>query len=597
MPAPLPFSNWSIRQTLDVLPDNFTRASVHIIYTLLVFSVIKSLVVITTGYFAGQDNQIMRASVAMVFYIGLIKVLLYSPLRVKLLSHLMLIAGMIIVITNIFIYTLNVNLLTIQFVFMMVLGSFYTLGSKWGITYSIAGTLPVVIFLFLNNREIHSTSNDQELASPGFEILAALNFITIIISHYLFYKAFHNNIKEKEHLNERLRLSVAKANKLAASRSDFLSTMSHELRTPLNSVIGLTELLLQDKPEERQKENLHILQSSSHDLLSLINNVLDINKIDNEKMVLELTPFNLSTLTRNISSGLRVKAEDKNLQLLLDIDDELENIQVNSDPTRLSQVIYNLAGNAIKFTASGTINIQLKCINKIADNVEVLFSISDTGVGIHPDKHASIFEMFTQAESHTTRNYGGTGLGLAIVKQVLKLFDSDIQLESYPGKGSTFSFVIKFSMAEADKQSNSTALPNTSFEHLKLLIAEDNDVNKMIIRKQLNNLNIFPVIVDNGEQAYNAMLSETFDAIFMDLHMPVMNGYETVKQIRACSDPIKSKVYMIAFTASVTEQHHILETGFDDFLYKPVSVDELRKKLEKVSSRLKHCSNKTDAGN
>jgi two-component system, sensor histidine kinase len=591
MNTPLPFFNWSLKKALDVSPDNFTRARINIIFTILIISLVKTFVVIGTGYWGDQPSQLIRAVIAMLLYVVLIKLLLYLPLQIRLYSHLMLLAGLLIVVSSLFIYTHTINLLTVQFVFMMILCSFYTLGSKWGIGYSIAGVLPIAIFLALpGSNSIYGNPNDKELISPGFEILAVLNFVSILLAHYFFYRAFDSNVKEKEQLNEQLRLSVAKANRLAASRSDFLSTMSHELRTPLNSVIGITELLLLDKPEERQKENLKILQSSSHDLLSLINNVLDINKIDSEKMELEMTPFDLSVLIRNICSGLRVKAEDKQLQLQLNIDDQLENLLINSDPTRLSQVIYNLAGNAIKFTSTGRVNIQLKCLEKKANSVDVLFSISDTGVGIHPDRHAAVFETFTQAESHTTRNFGGSGLGLSIVKQVLNLFGSVIQLESSLGSGSTFSFVIKFDTATNAAITIPSKDERPSLEHLKLLIAEDNDINKMIIRKQLNNLNIFPVIVDNGEEAYKANLADTFDAIFIDLHMPVMNGYETAKQIRASSDAKKSTVFLVAFTASVTEQQHILDTGFDDFLYKPVSTDELRKKLERIASNHRRTS-------
>jgi len=584
MDAPLPFFNWSLKKALDVSPDNFTRARINIIFTILIFSLVKTLVVIGTGYWSNQPSHIIRAGIVLVLYTVLIKMLLYAPLRLKLYSHLMLIAGLFIVATNLFIYKSSLNLPTMQFVFMMILCSFYTLGRKCGIAYSIAGILPVVVVFSLPAGFAMQT-NREELASPGFEILAILNFASIIIAHYFFYRAFDKNLKEKQQLNEELQLSVAKANKLAASRSDFLATMSHELRTPLNSVIGITELLLHDKPEERQKEHLKILQSSSQDLLSLINNVLDINKIDLEKMELELTPFDLSQLVRNICAGLRVKAEDKQLQLQLDIDEKLENLFVNSDPTRLSQVIYNLAGNALKFTSKGKITIQLKCIYQAEKKVDVLFLVSDTGVGIHPDKHAMIFEPFTQAESHTSRKFGGSGLGLSIVKQVLNLFGSIIQLESVPGKGARFSFIISFDTATSITPDLAAKDKRPSLEHLKLLIAEDNDINKMIIRKQLNNLNIFPVIVDNGEEAYKANLSDTYDAIFIDLHMPVMNGYETAKQIRASADNKKSNVFLVAFTASVTEQHHIIETGFDDFLYKPVSSDELRKKLEKIVSK------------
>jgi signal transduction histidine kinase/ActR/RegA family two-component response regulator len=578
----LPFFNWSLKKALETEPDSFVKARIRIIYTIILFSLLKIFVVLGFAFANAQWLQAVRAIAALVFYVCMVKFLLYKPSRINQLAHIMLILGIGIVWTNVFIYAHKVNLPTLQFVFMITLSSFYTLGSVYGIAYSIAGILPVILFLIFGNHLSALTKVPQQLASPGFEIVIVLNFISMILAHYLFYEAFHVNIKDKEKLNAQLQLSTAEAHKLAESRSNFLSTMSHELRTPLNSVIGITELLRDDKPEARQMEHLNILHTSAVDLLSLINNILDFNKIDSDKLVLETVPFSLTEFTRNICSGLRLKANDKHLDFVLEIDQQLEQTNVISDPTRLSQLMYNLVGNAIKFTEKGTITVQLDCVNKTANSMDVLFSVKDTGIGIHPDRHKAIFELFTQAESHITRKYGGTGLGLAIVKQVLALFNSSLKLESSSGNGSRFFFTIPFTLAPVVEHVKLPAAENADLRYLKILIAEDNDVNRLLMKKQLERLNINAVIVENGQLAYEAYLTDDFDAIFMDLHMPVLDGYEATKKIRALAEPGKAKVYIIAFTASVTEQQQIFDTGFDDFLYKPVNMNDLREKLEKI---------------
>ncbi len=575
--------NWSLRKALDTEPDSFIKARIRIIYTIILFSLLKAIIVIGISFGNEQWLQAVRAVIAFVFYMAMLKVLLYVPSRLKLLAHIMMQLGILVIWTNIFVYAHTLNLITVQFIFMIVLSSFYTLGGRAGIVYSLIGILPVLIFLVSQgNINLYLTNSAQVLASPGPEILVVLNFISIIVTHFLFFNAFHINLREKEKLNEQLQLSIAEANKLATSKSNFLSTMSHELRTPLNAVVGITELLLDDKPSERQKENLKILQQSSRDLLSLINNVLDINKIDSDKLVLESVPVRLAEYVRDTCSGLKMKAVDKGLDCRLDIDEQLENITVISDPTRISQLIYNLVGNAIKFTDKGSITFSLKCLNKTERGADILFSIEDTGIGIPADKHESIFEVFTQAEIHTTRKYGGTGLGLAIVKQVLALFNSSLQLESTEGKGSKFFFTIPFTITAEVSQAPA---PNrkADLSHLKILVAEDNELNRLLMQKQLDKLGISTLIVENGKLAYDAYLAGQYDAIFMDLHMPVLDGYEATKQIRSITDNTKANVYIIAFTASVTEQQEISEAGFDDFLYKPVNMNDLHDKLEKVA--------------
>jgi CheY-like chemotaxis protein len=246
--------------------------------------------------------------------------------------------------------------------------------------------------------------------------------------------------------------------------------------------------------------------------------------------------------------------------------------------------MYNIIGNAIKFTESGSVTVAARVTSVLTDRVDVLFSVTDTGTGIHPDKHEMIFELFAQAELNTVRKYGGTGLGLAIVKKVLALFNSAIQLESVPGSGSRFFFNISFTTV-------ATTTPGllvetgekTDFGYLRILVVEDNPINRQIIKKQLNTLNIQPIVTENGKEAYDLFMESHFDAIITDLQMPVMDGYETIRRIRTSNDPYKAAVYAIAFTASVTEEEKIMDSGFDDYLYKPVNMNVLQDKLKKIA--------------
>jgi signal transduction histidine kinase/CheY-like chemotaxis protein len=585
MPTPLRFANWSLRKALLTVPDSFTRARVRIVYILLLFSLVKGGVVIAASFYVYQPEQIPRAIAALIAYGFLMKILLTYPNKLLLVSHIMVGTAIILIYTNVFLYTHRVNLITLQFVFMTMLGSFYALGNRPGIIYSALAAAPVLAFLFTNGTFLRVGTIPHELASPAFEIITTLNFITIGFAHYYFFKAFHDNIGEKELLNQQLQVAVGEAKKLAEARSSFLAMMSHELRTPLNSVVGVTELMQEDG-HHQQEENLGILRNSALDLLSLINNILDINKLDSGKLQLETVSFNLYQHVDNICSALSIKARDKKLKLVFEAEDALKDITITSDPTRLSQVLYNLIGNAIKFTEHGSVTVKMVTEGPADNKIDVRFSVADTGIGIHADRHHVIFESFTQAEPDTTRKYGGTGLGLSIVQQVLTLFNSGINLHSEPGKGATFFFTLSFDIvSRAAGEVAGSPVQNRLLDHLKILVAEDNDINTLVLQKQLDNLKVSSVMVTDGIQAYEAYINGDYDAVLLDLDMPGWNGYETTQRIRSYSDPAKSDAYLIAFTASVSEQSHIIEQGFNDFLYKPVSIKDLREKLEKVPAR------------
>lgn len=585
MNTPLPFFNWSLSKALDTETTSFGKGRIRIIFTVLFFSLLKSGIVITLGSVAEQWMQVARAAIIFTVYLSLLKIMLYKPQSLQRLMHVLIILGILIVWSNIFVFTHKINLLTVQFVFSIVVCSFYTMGATMGVVYSTICTLPVMAVLVLKqNAGIFFVSGPtQEFASPGYEIIVALNFISICLIHYQFYNAFRSTIDEKEKLNQQLIQSVNEANKLAQTKTNFLSTMSHELRTPLNSVIGITEMLLEEKTDAHGKENLKLLQFSAQDLLSLVNNVLDINKLDSHKMTLEKVPFHLSGFMQNICASLRLKAKIKQIAFVLDIDEQLENLNVLSDPTRLSQVLYNLGSNAIKFTHQGIVTVKLSLLAKTNDTVAIQFVVSDTGIGIPADKHASIFEQFTQAATDTTRIYGGSGLGLTIVKEVLTLFNSTIRLESAPGKGAKFSFTINFTTAPTPLAQVATSNSNDELNDLKVLVTDDNDINRIVIKKQLFKLGISATIVDSGTKVVEECKSNKFDAVLIDLNMPFISGYDALKMIRSMPATSALGTSIIAFTASITEQEKILAAGFDDYIYKPVKLTDLQDKLSRVA--------------
>lgn len=586
MPEKPKFFNWSLKNLLSTIPDALEQSRVKILYTFLILSILKVLIVIPLAYHSNQLPQLKVAFILLFGYTFLTKLLLSHKKFAVLISHLMILMGFLIIIFVLFAFAKTINIMAMQFMFMMILSGFYLLNRGFGIFYSILAVIPVILFMIINGDLQNLHNSTEGLGSPAYEIMVFLNFVTMILGHYLFYQALIRNVKEKELLNEKLLIAVKEANIAAQSKSDFLSTMSHELRTPLNSVIGMAELLGDELTSPEQEENIKILNFSAASLHTLINDILDFNKIGSEKLYLESIGVNLHSLVNNICSGLRIQAKEKGLQLLLEIDEELEQIPISTDPTRISQILFNLTGNAIKFTSSGIVKIQVEILDKDADNISIRFSITDTGIGINAEKMESIFEPFTQASTSTTRNYGGTGLGLAIVKRLLILFGSSVNLESEEGKGSKFWFDIAF------KRNNQTLDENISGEEqiydlngLKILVVEDNPVNSLLLKKIFQKWNNIPDFARDGYEALGKVTANTYDLILMDIHMPLLDGYETTIQIRELADKEKSRIPIIALTASVSSnlKDKIHEAGMNDYLSKPYNPKELYLKLQEIT--------------
>lgn len=584
--------NWSLKKLLSSEQDSFVRAKITILFAILTFSILKAAIVIATALYAEQPFQLTRAIIALVFYTILLKILLSNKSLLYVLSHILIVIGILIIWSNVFLTAQEVNIVTMQFVFMAFLSSFYLLGVRYGILYSFVCALPVVIYLLAGKDLIFHSLSSEKLASPGYEIIGILNFLTIVISHYLFHEAFVSNIGEKEVLNEQLQDAVKEANIATQVKTDFLSTMSHELRTPLNAVIGMTDLFLSNPNSSDKEENLKILKFSAVSLHSVINDILDFNKLGANRLELESISVPLETLMNDICAGLMFQAKDKGINLEMDLSESIKGKRVITDPTRITQIIYNLAGNAIKFTAKGSVTVRLEVIEENSDDIHIKFSVIDTGIGISTDKQKTIFEPFQQASSSTTRDFGGTGLGLAIVKQLLVLFHSDIHLQSTPEKGSTFYFKISFPLDKKleDTPSKDVLIieENEDLSNLRVLVAEDNIINRLLLKKVFSRWNNEPIFVENGQLAIERAPSQTFDVILMDLHMPIKNGYEAARIIRNSPEYSDGKLQIIAFTASVSPDMYdkIVEAGMNDYVFKPFDAKELYQKMKKIYDEL-----------
>ncbi|UII20977.1 response regulator [Fulvivirga ligni] len=381
---------------------------------------------------------------------------------------------------------------------------------------------------------------------------------------------------------EELLYAKEEAEKASQAKADFLSVMSHEIRTPLNAVIGLSHILLEEEPQKHQLENLNTLKFSAENLLALINDILDFNKIEAGKVSLELIDFNLLNILNGIKQSLVLRAKKQKVDIHLRIDPKVPEYVVG-DSTRLSQILNNLSGNAIKFTNEGSITLSAHVTEDHGDTVDIEFSVKDTGIGIAPDKINNIFDQFTQAEKETTRKYGGTGLGLAITKKLTHLMNSEIKVDSTLGEGSNFHFTISFRKSDygIQKESfNNSEDIDAQLKDLKVLLVEDNMINQMVAMKFLRMWGIAVDQAENGKEALYMVANNAYDLILMDLQMPEMDGYTASRQIRRMSEK-HEEIPIIALTASALSdiRTDVMNAGMNDFVSKPFNPRDLQEKI------------------
>lgn len=366
-------------------------------------------------------------------------------------------------------------------------------------------------------------------------------------------------------------------------RDQFLANMSHEIRTPMNAIVGLTNLLIKSPLNELQEKYLHVIKKSGANLLVIINDILDLAKIEAGKMELEKVPFPLHIAIRNIHTILNLKAEEKGIYLKEFIVKDVPEYVIG-DETRITQVIMNLTGNAIKFTEKGGVSISVEVEEKQGDTFKIRFGIKDTGIGIPADKIDKIFESFGQASSDTTRKFGGTGLGLTISKQLVEMHGGQIKVKSKPGEGSEFYFTVSYK--EAPKPKEATTEDSGSMQDMKgkkILLVEDNEFNQMVAVDSLQDL--FPGIevdiAENGKTAIEKVSSNSYSFVFMDIQLPDIDGFEITRFIRKNLDEPKRNIRICAMTASVTKERidECFSSGMNDYMMKPFNPETLKEKV------------------
>ncbi len=385
---------------------------------------------------------------------------------------------------------------------------------------------------------------------------------------------------------EELKNAKQFAEDTAKIKEQFLANMSHEIRTPMNGIIGLTRILLGTTISEEQFKYLKSIKTCSDNLLVIINDILDLSKIEAGKMNFEKVAFNVEDIVAHTFELFDPKAKEKNITLNYTIDKSIPGA-ILGDPTRLSQITNNLVSNAIKFTSTGGVSVDVKLRSDRDDNLTIDFEVTDSGIGIPESSLGSIFESFTQASSDTTRKFGGTGLGLTIVKKLIELQGGNVGIRSIVGKGTTFFFHLTFGRASQDEitRASSDAEAAIDMTHLNILIAEDNTINQMIIKKVFSDWGSTIEIADNGKICVEKLQQGKFDIVLMDIQMPEMDGNAAARKIRnELPEPFKS-IPIMAMTAhaTTTEKQKCCDSGMNEYISKPFDPGELKRKIASLT--------------
>lgn len=403
-------------------------------------------------------------------------------------------------------------------------------------------------------------------------------------------KALEKQVKERKSAEKELRITLQELEKASQIKSNFLASMSHEIRTPMNGIIGMTRLLQKTVTDSKQDEYIRIIDDSAHSLLTVINDILDFSKIEAGKLLLEENVFEISDVVEEVVSLLTPVIEDKDINLKTIYDNELANTYIG-DNTRIKQILLNLLSNAIKFTEEGIITLSIQKNGKDDLHPSLKILVSDTGIGIDQEILPSLFNVFTQADSSTTRKYGGTGLGLAICKKLVELMNGSIGVESSPGHGSTFWFTITLGQSSSE-HITTKAVRNDLYANIKdynftgsVLLVEDVLVNQMIAKSILEELGFNVVIAHNGQEALEIFSRQPFLLVFMDCQMPVMDGYEATKHIRKSETGKRTPIIALTALAMKGDSQKCFDSGMDDYISKPYELEDI---ISCVNKWIKH---------
>lgn len=434
-------------------------------------------------------------------------------------------------------------------------------------------------FVFVEEAE-HSLL-DLAQNEARFTWLFVFVAVMLLVGSFLYQLQYRmHNLKQ---LNSELEAETDKAERAAKAKSSFLAAMSHELRTPMNGVLGISQLIAEETKEPVTKEHIKVILDSGQHLMTILNDILDFSKVEENKLELEEAPFHLEQVLTPVCSAIQPLIDEKSIELIVE-NDVPNNTEFTGDCARLRQILFNLAGNAVKFTNEGHVLIRTE-LN--SEDKQLLIIVSDTGIGIAPDKQGRVFNSFEQADSSTTRRFGGTGLGLAIVKKLTELMGGSITLKSVEGVGTQFIVTLPIPWNESEKPSpQHTPVQTRSTQNLRILLAEDNRVNALVAKGFCEKLGHAVDVAENGLVAVEKARDNDYDLILMDNHMPEMNGVEATRFIR---EKLGVKTLLFAYTADVfREAHdHFIAAGADHVLTKPLQRESFADALKQFSARLK----------
>lgn len=446
------------------------------------------------------------------------------------------------------------------------------------------------------NRRVETSVKRKD----GSLIYVELTIVAIKTKYDYLFNAFFRDITGRKVIDNEIREAKVLAEKSTKAKSVFLSNMSHEIRTPLNVILGLTGILQKSDFQNPNidRKNLDGIKFSAENLLDLINDVLDFSKIEAGKLTLQKTDFNILELMQNVSRGFKIKAEEKGLHYKMNIDQSLPNFIIG-DQLRLNQILTNLLGNAIKFTAKGDITLIINQETANDNNVTINFSVQDSGVGIPKDKLDYIFESFYQVHKPGKSKIEGTGLGLSISKQLIELQGGKLLAHSIPNIGSTFSFSIEYERSTLKSsdliKDKTSSIKNHHLSGMNVLIVEDNKMNQFFIQQLFSNWKIKADIADHGKMALEMLEDHQYDLILMDMHMPIMDGEEATKKIRESKNPALQQIPIIACSADVfpESKKKAIEAGMNFYITKPISEKSLEEILYSLKSNSAYITNET----
>jgi signal transduction histidine kinase/DNA-binding response OmpR family regulator len=426
---------------------------------------------------------------------------------------------------------------------------------------------------YLTKLAIDANNSGKRARESGF-ILA----ITAVLASIFTFGYITKRIKRQQQLYEQLNESEKKVREAGIIKENFMANMSHEIRTPMNAIIGFTNLLQKEQLNSKSGEFVRSIQNSGESLLEIINDILDFSKIEAGMMRIESNPFSLRELLHSVKTMFAAKIQPKDLSFKVNIENSTPDLLIG-DSIRLTQILVNLVNNAIKFTDSGAIEINVTAVKKTEERTEISFSVKDTGIGIPSHKMEAIFERFQQADEDTTRKYGGTGLGLSIVKQLVELQNGTIYVSSELNKGTEFVFSIPYAISkELTVPENLKILSKSEINsidtHVRILVAEDNVMNQNLMRHLLTYWNLDFDIVNNGNEAIEALQKKDYRLLLMDIQMPLMDGYTTTIKIR---NELGMNIPIVAMTAHAMagEREKCLSYGMSEYISKPIREKEL----------------------